>query len=227
MLDDIDQLTFDDADDLLLSGERRVPCVFLADRSGSMSGAKIDALNHGLHVYHRQISSNDMAKKRVETAIVSFGPVKVEHDFATVDNMKMPRLQPAGMTPMGEAILEALRLLDERQKRYDAAGVPKYAPWMFLMTDGESTDCLKAARKEIKRRESRDKLFVFTIGVEGANFDELKTISKVPPIALNGVNFTGLFEFASKLMNTVSASKPGERITIPNPAEEGFGEIVL
>ena len=223
-MDAFPQLTLDD--NLLLNSERRLPCVLLLDRSFSMSGEKIDGLNKGLDLFFQEISSDLMALKRVETAIVSFGPVNVEQEFATMDEISMPILDADNDTPMGAAITKGLDLIKVRQSDYRNAGVLSYKPWIFLITDGAATDDTTAAAHLIRDREAQNKLNFFSVGVKGADFQGLKSLSIRPPIALEGNNFEGLFEFVSIIMSSTAASRPGDAIDIPNPETTGFGKIV-
>ena len=223
-MDAFPQLKLDD--DLLLNGERRLPCVILADRSYSMTGEKIDRLNNGLQLFSREISSDLMALKRVETSIVSFGPVNVEQKFATMDQISMPILDADNDTPMGMAITKGLDLIKTRQSDYRKAGVLSYRPWIFLITDGAATDDTANAARLIRNREAQNKLNFFSIGVDGADFQGLKSLSTRPPIALEGNNFEGLFEFISIVMSSTAASRPGDAIDIPNPEAIGLGKVI-
>src|SRR5258708_772349 len=86
--------------------EPRVPCVLLLDTSGSMEGRPIEALNAGLVSYKDSLAKDELAARRVEAAVVTFGGgVEVVHDFSTSENFYPPTLRAGGNTPMGQAIL--------------------------------------------------------------------------------------------------------------------------
>ena len=52
----------------------RCPCVLVLDRSGSMTGDRIDELNAGLRQFRDELLADDLAARRVELAVVPFGP---------------------------------------------------------------------------------------------------------------------------------------------------------
>lgn len=214
------------SDDLFLNGERRLPCVILADRSYSMNGHKIDRLNEGLKHFERAVSQDMMALKRVETEIISFGPVHVQQEFDTMDRITMPVLTADEDTPMGEAIETALDRIKKRQADYQAAKVPSYKPWIFLITDGAPTDDTSRAAQLVRDREAKQKLNFFSIGVDGADFGALKKFSSRPPIALENNDFEALFEFMTVVMTTVAKTRPGDQIDLPPPESTGVMRVV-
>ena len=97
--------------------EPRCACLLLLDTSGSMKGKKIEQLNAGLNEFARQLRADAMAAKRVEVAVVTFGPVKIEQSFVTADSFIAPQLEADGDTPMGAAIEQATELLASARRR--------------------------------------------------------------------------------------------------------------
>ena len=116
--------------------ENRCPVVLVLDTSGSMAGQRIQELNAGLQTFRDELFSDLLAAKRVEVAIVTFGPVHVQVDFTTILNFSAPHLSTTGDTPMGAALERALDMLRERKDSYKAHGISYYRPWIFLITDG-------------------------------------------------------------------------------------------
>jgi uncharacterized protein YegL len=207
--------------------EPRCPCVLLLDNSGSMAGQPIDQLNAGLRQFQQEIASDALASKRVEIAIISFGPVRVQQDFVTADMFTPPHLTTEGGTPMGEAIMEALDLVKLRKQQYQANGVAYYRPWIFLITDGAPTDDWTAAAKAVQAAEKSKALAFFPVGVEGADFEVLRQISPRAPIRLRGLAFRELFQWLSNSLSGVSKSKVGDALRLPPPDTTPKGWAVI
>ena len=74
--------------------------MLLLDTSSSMSGEPIKQLNTGLKQLQQELASDPLAAKRVEVAIITFGPVRVQQDFVTADMFAAPHLATEGGTPM-------------------------------------------------------------------------------------------------------------------------------
>lgn len=203
--------------------EPRCPCILLLDKSGSMSGKPIKELNEGLIQFKSELISDSLAARRVELAIVTFGPVHRQTEFCSIPNFSPPQLNADSDTPMGSAIELAIEMLQARKDEYRNNGIQSYRPWIFLITDGGPTDEWKYAASLVKQGEQDNKFTFFAVGVEGANMEILKQISVREPLALKGLCFKELFSWLSSSMKSVSRSTVGTKVSLPSPT--GWAEI--
>jgi uncharacterized protein YegL len=199
--------------------EPRCPCILLLDVSGSMTGPPIDALNAGLQAFKEALSDDNVAKSRVELAIITFGPVTIKQEFVSASHFEPPFLQIEGDTPMGAAINLALDKLDERKQLYRQNGISFFRPWIFLMTDGAPTDgqVWQSAAQRVREAESKKKVAFFAVGVAGADMDKLRQISVREPVLLQRLEFEKMFLWLSSSLASVSQSRPGEDVPLQSP----------
>lgn len=206
-----------DTDDFASNPEPRCPCVLLLDVSGSMTGAPIAELNAGLAAFRAELAEDALATKRVEVAIVTFGPARIELPFTGASGFEPPTLRADGDTPMGSAILQAVELVRARKAEYRANGIAYYRPWLFLITDGAPTDAWEGAAAAVREGEAAKAFAFFAIGVQGANLDILRRISVREPLALQALRFRELFSWLSSSLRSVSRSSPGTEVVLESP----------
>jgi uncharacterized protein YegL len=236
-----DQIPFPDPE-FVDNPEPRCPCVLLLDTSGSMKDEKkvslaltpvqrltsdtasartvrpIDELNAGLVAFRNELMADELAVKRVEISLVTFGPVRKLTDFQPPDVFRPPTLNAEGDTPMGAAIEMAIEMIKERKSAYKQNGISYYRPWIFLISDGEPTDHWRHAAELIIAGEQAKAFAFFAVGVEGADFDVLSRLSVRRPLRLDGLRFRDMFMWLSASLSSVSRSLPGDEVTFNNPA---------
>lgn len=223
MTDFIDQQPFVMAE-FADNPEPRCPCVLLLDTSASMAGVPIQQLNEGIRLFREELLSDSLASKRVELAIVTFGPVNVVRDFSSPDLFVPPEFEASSDTPMGSAIVTGLDLLSARKEILRSNGIKLFRPWVFLITDGAPTDHWQNVPQMITAGEERGSFSFFAVGVSGADMNTLGQIStKRAAVPLQGLKFREFFTWLSASLKSVSHSQPGDTVKLLAP--HGWAEV--
>ncbi len=209
--------------------------MLVLDVSASMSGRKIDELNAGLQFFFEELRNEDLCRKRVDLAIVTFGKdVTLECDFATIEEQRIPFLKPVGTTSMGKAIILAADIIEKRKLEYRELGMDYYRPWIFLITDGEPTDMKEGdslweeVLSRIHNGEKEHKFLFWALGVDSANMIVLRSLSPPnrSPLLLKEARFTDMFMWLSKSLTKISESSIGDQVILENPiSPDGWGSI--
>jgi len=212
-------------------GIRRLPVYLLLDTSGSMRGAPIEAVRHGVEQFKREIEQDTFAKETVHLGVITFGGKAefVTRGLIPFDSFEPPALPASGETPLGQALWLLNESLDKDVKSAVRGGEKgDWKPLVFIYTDGQPTDDWQEPREEILRRQTKEVINIITVGC-GPHIDQqaLKDIAIGPTFNMgsDGVSFEAFFKWVTQSVIATSraVSQPGggdKTVTMPMPPEE-------
>lgn len=205
--------------------EPRIPVALIVDRSGSMHGDGIRAVNDAITRFKSDVAGDPVASLRAEIALVAFDHETQTYDFALAQDFNPPPLSARGGTNMSAAVNEALDLLAQRKQSYRDNGISYYRPFAVLITDGypgEPKHEIAAAQSRLTAEEEGRHVAFFTFGVEDADMNALSQITPPnrPPMHIGDASqIVRLIEWLSNSVKQVSASQPGEALRLA-PVED-------
>lgn len=226
-----------------ITGTReRTPTVLLLDTSGSMKEEaetpqgerkpKITQLNEGLQTFKTEVSSKEHAEKRVDISVVTFGSeVNTVQEFTPFQNWEPRQLEAVGNTPMGEAIMEGIELIDQRKEAYRQDGIPYNRPLVWLLTDGVPTDFDNGDTKwsRIQNHLENEKEFeFFAMGVGEADMqflNELVAPTGRPALKIKEGMFKEYFQFLSNSIEQVSDPASGDEVQLDEKQLAKFTQV--
>lgn len=208
------------AGDFAKSTKKRLPICFCLDVSGSMcaptkSGRnRIEELNDAFSKFITAMKANEDVASSADIAIVTFGgKAKILKNFGPLSGIDAPKIEvnQRSLTPMGEAIQVALKLLEIRKNGYKDKGIKYFQPWLVVLTDGEpegegANENMTIAIGQATELEASNKLVVFNIGIGAdANLDILRKLSvkRENPISVDETNLAELFAFLGSSSESV------------------------
>jgi len=201
--------------------EQKCCCALVLDVSGSMTGAPIKELNEGLQEFYHDIQNDSTTANRLEIAVVEFcHEVRTLVDPSLAANFSMPKLITKGTTNLVGGIQEGINIVRNRKAWYKQTGQPYYRPWVILITDAmpDEEQDISGLSNQIREGIARKDFFFFAIGVKGADMSMLSEISDtlMPPALLQGLKFSEFFTWLSASMTTVTNSKDGDKVNLPD-----------
>lgn len=210
----------------VVNREPRCPCLLLVDVSVGMGASGIGSINQAIRNFRDALASDPLTSRRAEIAVVSFaGEAVIEQDFITAGEFEPPSLGIRGGASIAKALNKGLDLIRERKRAYQSDGIDHFRPLVLLITAGkpgaDTAAELAQVQARIKSEEAERNVAIFAFGVAGEDLATLSGImaSQRPPQPLRQEQFGGIFRWLAGAVSAISASQPGERLRLPNPAD--------
>lgn len=204
---------------------KKAPLILVLDRSSSMSGRPMKAVNDGVRTLVEELTGDEIAAYSVEIAVVSFGSdVTVDAGFANVGSFTPPKLKANGTTSLGKALVTAARMAEDRHQDLKAAGKLHYVPWIWLVTDGYPTDDWQPAAAVISDGAKAKRWVFWAVGTDEADFDVLRQCSTPdrPPMKLREDRWAEMFAWLTATQLERVKTRPGEQMALPHV---GWGQV--
>ncbi len=191
---------------------RRLPVYILADRSGSMDGEPIVAVNQGMGFLKSELESDPRAVDMAWVSVISFGgDATLDVPLTEVMAFYPPTLYANGSTPLGAALRLLNQSIDNDLTLATAQHTGDYKPLVFLFTDGEPTDEWQGPAQEVKHRATAKTANIIAIGCgPQVNESTLRQISE-SVLMMDKVtpgNFKALFQWISMSVKIASQKAP-------------------
>ena len=184
-----------------------------------MAGEPIVSLGEALTQFLAGVDADEYARDICEIALVRVGgDVRIVRPFAQAREGMSESLDAGGCTPMGEAVMMAIDLVEERMRQYGAKGIRHFPPWLVILTDGQPTDATSAAEERVARLVAAKMLTVFPVAIgRDADLARLRKIAGgTPPARLAGLDFQSFFRWLTASVSAVLQSSPGDRVPMPS-----------
>jgi len=207
--------------DTLFGGnsDAKLALAFLLDCSGSMKGKPIEEVNKGLQYFADFIKANPIARHRLDVTIISFGKtVTVLQENVSAEDLHPPMLQASGETPMGEAIMTALEILESQKQSYKAEDIEYIKPIIICLTDGQPTDkeTFRTATEELLIKEAQDSVSFYCIGCNQADMTIMQNMrTKHEPMSMSTLDIGNFFKLVSVVVSG----------GVDSSGQIGFGEV--
>ena len=217
--------------DVVIKEARPLPVLLLVDNSGSMANEKINTVNVALKEMISEFSKIKNAKGKISIGIITFGnTVEVVQPIDKIENIAVPEFKAAGKTWMGQAIDQAINILEDKNQVPERA----YTPTIILLSDGLPSDCPGKMKpreydfsqwEPLKRLHSSERLkrcpkLALGIG-EGTNYKMLNAFinnSEVPVIKANDLaTITKFFQWVTYSVRKRSVSSNPNEAVIEDP----------
>lgn len=220
----VTQSDFDSFNDPAFNGFGQVhqPIVICMDTSGSMEWVEPNSPKSNIKIAEEQlnlvkdIDLEPMDKKAVDVCILGFDDdVHVLHDWSPLNSWNEHiSLQSGGCTCLGQVISEAIIATRVYRHKAHEEGIQVKRPYIFVFTDGLSTDDMSRASDLCKKYvDEKNVVKLFVIGLPGADVKEIKALCNNVHVFKTADCINGLpnsFQFLKDSVVNVSSSTIGD-----------------
>lgn len=210
--------------DVMAPAKKSMTIFFLIDVSKSMKGTKIGSLNSTMEELLPSLVGVGEASTDVKIAVMKFStqvewvtpqPVKIE------DYQSWNRLEPEGLTFMGDAFME----LSKKLSRNSFLNSPSlsYAPVIFLLSDGTPNDNWQKGLKTLKENKWFQYGLKIALGIGSeVDMDVLRAFTGNDELAVQAKTADQLRELVKML--AVTSSQIGSRsLALVDHNPQGYG----
>lgn len=218
-----------------MSDERRVlPFYVVADVSGSMAGAPLDAINNSLPDLHDAIRTDLVVADKVRFGMIDFaddGQVQLPlSDLSEVSGM--PTLSTRGGTSYAAAFWTTRQVITADVDAMRQQGMKVFRPAIFFFSDGEPTDDKAVWTKALSELQSTDFAYhpnIISFGFGEADSQVLGAVATLKCfMASQSVSpAQALKEFVKALVKSIVKSGhtvDGDKVQVELVKPEGFEE---
>ncbi len=220
------QVSEEDFLDVMEPAKKSMTIFFLIDVSKSMKGTKIGSLNSTMEELLPALVGVGEASTDVKIAVMKFStkvdwvtpePVKIE------DYQYWNRLEPEGLTFMGDAFLELSRKLS-RNSFLNSPSL-SYAPVIFLLSDGTPNDNWQKGLETLKENKWFQYGLKIALGIGSeVDMDVLRAFTGNDELAVQAKTADQLRELVKLL--AVTSSQIGSRsLALVDDSPAGRGNV--
>ncbi len=204
-----------------VAAARPLPVILLADVSGSMSvEGKIDALNNSVREMLSTFASSDDLRAEIHVAIITFGgEARIHTKLQPARLLKWSDMVCDGGTPMGQAMMMAADLIENRDQIPGRA----YRPTVVLISDGQPTDTWRTGLDRIAKQGRAQKADRIALAIGGdADVEMMKEFladeKKQVFVAADARRIKDFFQFVTMSVTSRSRSaNPNDVPQMQNP----------
>ena len=202
--------------DFTTAAARPLPVILLADVSGSMGAeGKIDNLNQSIREMLSTFASSDDLRAEIHVAIITFGgEARIHTPLQPANRVKWTNMTAKGGTPMGQAMIMAADLIEDRDQIPGRA----YRPTVVLISDGAPTDSLKVGLDRISKQGRAQKADRMALAIGGdADIEMMRNFlgddKKQVFVAADARRIKDFFQFVT--MSVTSRSRSANPNEVP------------